>query len=114
MDSLENRLCEEIRNTAMKEYKQLEALIALHNLIDFKAPAPSFRGWPISPDFALLLASKILQIKSKNPVLIECGSGASTIVSGLILKMQGGGKIISLSMISLGFLKPEIKLNCMV
>jgi predicted O-methyltransferase YrrM len=52
------------------------------------------RGWAISPDFALVLIQLIHQYKPK--LVMEAGSGVSTLIIAQCLKQLGGGKIISL------------------
>jgi predicted O-methyltransferase YrrM len=75
-------------------YRQIEALFSLFSLLKFQHPLPPMRGWAISPDFALLLVQLIYQYKPK--VVMEAGSGVSTVIIAQCLKQLGGGRIISL------------------
>ena len=75
-------------------YRQLEILIPLIADLDIKQTLPNTRGFAASPDY---LCSIKNIIKEKKPNLIlEAGSGISTIISAYTLKKYGGGKIISL------------------
>jgi predicted O-methyltransferase YrrM len=71
-------------------YQQFEALEQLLPLLKLTAPLPSSRGWAASPDFLLSLYE--LSRKSKPRVVVELGSGVST----LVLAKSGAKKIISL------------------
>lgn len=76
-----------------EHYRQLESLIALYSQIDFRAPLPGMRRWAISPDFANLIVS---QIKARQPNLIlELGSGVSTLLAGYCLQQNGLGRVIA-------------------
>lgn len=71
-------------------YQQFEALEQLLPLLKLTAPLPSSRGWAASPDFLLSLYE--ISRKSKPRVVVELGSGVST----LVLAKSGAKKIISL------------------
>jgi predicted O-methyltransferase YrrM len=75
-------------------YRQMEALFSLYSTLQFRFPLPQMRGWPVSPDFASILVSHILEYKPAT--IIELGSGISTLFCGYALEKAGGGKIISL------------------
>lgn len=87
-----------IRQELYNNYRQIESLLAIHSLIKFEAICPAFRGWPVSPDFAYLAIKTTLNISSNKPdfLILECGSGSSTIVLGALLKKIGKGRLISL------------------
>ena len=75
-------------------YRQLEILIPLITDLDIKQTLPNTRGFAASPDY---LCSIKNIIKEKKPKLIlEAGSGISTLISAYTLKKYGDGKIISL------------------
>lgn len=71
-------------------YQQFEALEQLLPLLKLTAPLPSSRGWAASPDFLLSLYE--ISRKSKPRVVVELGSGVST----LVLAKSGAKKVISL------------------
>lgn len=74
-------------------YRQLEAMMSLYDMLDIRYPLPPLRLWVISPDFANLLVGHILRHKPK--LLVELGSGASTILSSYCVEKIGVGKIVS-------------------
>ncbi|MBI4680021.1 MAG: hypothetical protein HY753_02115, partial [Nitrospirae bacterium] len=74
-------------------YKQLEASIALFATQQFSLPLPGMRGSVISPDFANIVIS---EVNRKRPELVvECGSGVSTIITANCLKKINRGHIFS-------------------
>jgi predicted O-methyltransferase YrrM len=75
-------------------YRQMEALFSLYSTFQIRFPLPQMRGWPISPDFANILVSYILESKPK--IILELGSGISTILCSYALEKNGMGKIISI------------------
>ena len=78
-----------------KSYEQLENLIPLIHNLDIKKTLPNTRGYAASPDYL----SKInALIKEKKPRLIlEAGSGVSTLIAAYSLKKyMDDGRIISL------------------
>jgi predicted O-methyltransferase YrrM len=74
-------------------YRQLEALISITSILPLRHPLPPMRGWAISPDFGVLLISEIL--KKKPRLVLELGSGVSTLLTGYCLEKTGRGRVIS-------------------
>lgn len=58
--------------------KQLENYIAIQHYMTMGKKLPAFHGWPISPDFGLLLIDLIEQYQYD--LVVEFGSGTSTIL----------------------------------
>lgn len=75
-------------------YRQTEALFSLFSRLQFRAPLPAMRGWAISPDFANVILSEMERNKPK--VVLETGSGLSSVLIGYCLERQGGGQLIAL------------------
>jgi predicted O-methyltransferase YrrM len=75
-------------------YPQLAALMSVLSCLKITHPIPPLRGWAAGPDFISLCVSAILAQKPRN--IIECGSGASTILMSYGLKQLGSGRIWSL------------------
>ncbi|MDH3636685.1 MAG: class I SAM-dependent methyltransferase [Gammaproteobacteria bacterium] len=75
-------------------FRQSEALIGLYGTLDIKLPLPQTRHRAASPDFLHLMAREIFRIRPE--LIIEAGSGTSTLVAAYCLKKLGRGKIISL------------------
>lgn len=75
-------------------YRQLEAFTSITSILPLRHPLPPMRGWAISPDFGVLLISEVL--KNKPQVIVELGSGTSTLLAAYCLEKTGHGRIISL------------------
>lgn len=87
---LEQGVSEQLHHT----YQQIQALIDLNRLLQLPWPLPPLRGWAASPDFLLLLAEHVL--RKKPECIVECSSGASTVVLDQCAKLNGHGHILSL------------------
>ena len=78
----------------IQQRRHMQALLFLFSTFDFRAPLPSLTGWAISPELA---ATLVTLIRTHEPdVIVELGSGASTIAMGYAIEQQGKGRIISL------------------
>jgi predicted O-methyltransferase YrrM len=76
-------------------FRQLEALQNLNAVLPASDVLPATRGWAASPD--LLLALVDLVITGRPSLIVECGSGASTLWLALALRRFGiDGRIIAL------------------
>lgn len=78
----------------MRAYHQIEHLIGLYQNLQMNAGLPATREWAASPDFLNVLAVHIFEKKPN--VIVECGSGVSTIVQARSLQLNGKGHIFSL------------------
>lgn len=75
-------------------FRQLEALDGLQRELQLDKSLPRTRGWAGSPDFLLELAR---HARSARPqVVVECSSGASTVVLARCMQLQGAGQVYSL------------------
>ncbi|MFP4321515.1 MAG: class I SAM-dependent methyltransferase [Anaerolineales bacterium] len=77
-----------------QNYRQLEALIALHGQLDFVAALPPMRAWAISPDFATVLLTLVR--RQRPQVVLELGAGVSTLIIAYALKELGSGRVIAI------------------
>jgi len=75
-------------------YRQIQALLALNQLLQLNWALPPLRGWAASPDFLLLIVEHTRQHQPK--VILECSSGASTIALAQSVKLNGKGRVLSL------------------
>ncbi|MGE5295988.1 MAG: class I SAM-dependent methyltransferase [Solirubrobacterales bacterium] len=75
-------------------YRQLEALSSLLWTLTPDLPLPRMRGWSASPDFLKELAEIILATRPN--LVVEMGSGVSTLVAGYCLRRLGRGRVLSL------------------
>ena len=74
-------------------YRQLEILIPLINNLVIDKRLPSTRGYAASPDFLYTIVDIIK--KNQPKIIVEAGSGISTIISAYAFKKYGGKHIIS-------------------
>lgn len=77
-----------------KERRQNQALLSLHHVLPLRAPLPPMAGWACTPELAAIVVDEVLG--ERPSVVVETGSGASTLVAGYALERIGAGRIISL------------------
>lgn len=75
-------------------FRQLEAIEGLQRELRLDKSLPPTRGWAGSPDFLLQLARHAQLARPR--VVVECSSGASTIVLARCLQLLGAGQVYSL------------------
>lgn len=84
----------DIGKALKNEFTQLEALLKVNAYIAPFVTRLETRGWAASPDLLKLLFEYIADRKPR--VVVELGSGISTIVAGISLQRNGSGFIYSL------------------
>lgn len=75
-------------------YSQIEAFESLHHELGFDRALPRLRGNTVSPDFLRELAQQVGQRRPQ--YVVECGSGATTVVLAKALSKNGYGHVYSL------------------
>ena len=76
-------------------FRQLEALQNLHAVLPTSNVLPATRGWAASPDLLMVLVD--LMITERPSLVVECGSGASTLWLALAMRRFGiDGRVIAL------------------
>lgn len=75
-------------------YWQLEALLDLRAQLPPRAPLPPLRGWAASPDVLHWMLTWAQDHQPRR--IVECGSGASTVLFGYHVKRAGVGSVIAL------------------
>ncbi len=75
-------------------YRQTEDLLALYAHLTPRGSLPPLRGWAISPDLARDVVEHVME--TKPTLIVELGSGSSTVLLGLALHNIGAGKVVSL------------------
>ncbi len=75
-------------------YPQIQAYLDLAELLKPRRPLPLLRGWAASPDFLMHAAS--IALTERPRIIVECSSGASTIVLARCCEINGSGKVLSL------------------
>lgn len=105
LSSLEKRLQQAVKDSGAKctrdlvavqdrLYAQLESLLWLQRRLAIEGQLPPLRGWATSPDVLLRLHTHIMATRPR--VIVEFGSGASTLVIADALQQCGAGKLISI------------------
>ena len=89
--SLDKEIKKEIRQT----FRQLEALQNLNAMLPANDVLPATRAWAASPDLLVVLVD--LVITGRPSLVVECGSGASTLWLALAMRrFKIDGRIIAL------------------
>lgn len=96
--SLNKRVVREIKAASDNLYSQIESLISLNKRLSLRDELPPLRKWPASPDFLLCLHKWVCDNKPK--VVVETGSGATTLVIADALRRNGYGKLYSFEHLS--------------
>lgn len=81
----------EIKHT----FRQLEALQNLNAMLPTTDVLPASRGWAASPDLLLVLIDQV--ITGRPSLVVDCGSGASTLWLALAIRRFGiDGRVVAL------------------
>jgi predicted O-methyltransferase YrrM len=85
----------EIKKEIKQTFRQMEALQNLSAVLPANDVLPATRGWAASPDLLVVLVD--LVITERPSLVVECGSGASTLWLALAMRRSGiDGRIIAL------------------
>ena len=88
---IEKEVKQEIRQT----FRQLEALQNLSAVLPVSDVLPATRGWAASPDLLMVLVDLVMT--ERPSLVLECGSGTSTLWLALAMQRFGiDGRIIAL------------------
>lgn len=87
-------LREQIRHELLYDFRQVEALFSIFATLRPELPLPDTRDWAASPDFLKKLTELIVGQKAQ--LVVEAGSGVSTLVTAYCFKRLGAGKVISM------------------
>jgi predicted O-methyltransferase YrrM len=89
------RVEKEVKTEIKQTYRQLEALQNLSAVLPANDVLPATRGWAASPDLLMVLVD--LVITERPSLVVECGSGASTLWLALAMRRFGiDGRIVAL------------------
>lgn len=75
-------------------FRQAEAMFSLYRQLSPRLPLPYSRGWAASPDLLRTVVESVLE--ERPSLVVECGSGLSTIWIGYALQAVGSGRCVSL------------------
>ena len=85
---------EDVLRRNQAEFAQLEALIDLRSLLRPRRPMPPSRGWAAAPTSLLEYIGHVLE--RKPGMVVECGSGVSSVWVGYALESIGSGRCVAL------------------
>lgn len=85
-----HRLRRDLRDNAV----QMQSLLETHRLLKTDAPLPTLGGSAMEPDCANVLIHHILKYRPR--LIVEAGSGSSTVLAAECLRQIGAGKVIAL------------------
>ncbi|WP_025155560.1 class I SAM-dependent methyltransferase [Leifsonia aquatica] len=75
--------------------RDVSALLVLNRIAPPTGAVPAPGGWAATPDTLLLLVDRVLAAETA-PLVVECGSGTSTVWIALALRSRGAGRLVSL------------------
>ena len=84
----------EVRRHAAAVFVQVESLQALYAELRLERGLPQTRDWAASPDILLLLARRARERRPR--IVVECGSGISTVVLARCMQLNERGQVYSL------------------
>lgn len=82
------------RSDVAQTYWQIEALLDLRTMLEPRTLMPSLRDWAASPDVLRWLAEHVLSHRPE--LVVECGSGASSLILGYAVQKAGRGRVVAL------------------
>ena len=82
-----------VRTLSRNLSQSLQNRELLTDELELSRPLPALGGWAASPDVLLVIARHVRQ--SRPDVIVECGSGVSTIALAQAAKLNGHGHIYS-------------------
>lgn len=75
-------------------YAKVEAHLGLRALVDARAPLPSLGGWALDPEVLYAVAALLWQ--RRPDLVVECGSGSSSVWLGYLVERLGHGRVVAL------------------
>lgn len=92
---IETKIDTDVKKEITQAFRQLEALQNLNAVVPATDVLPATRGWAASPDLLLVLVD--LMISERPSLVVECGSGASTLWLALAMRrFEIIGRIVAL------------------
>jgi predicted O-methyltransferase YrrM len=83
-----------IARSSRDTHAKIQAHADLHRLITPRAPMPLQGGWALASDTMHAVASRVWDARPE--LIVECGSGSSSVWLGYIVELLGLGQVISL------------------
>lgn len=89
-----NRLERRLREQGHIDYAQQVAWVELREHLDVRLFMPPLRGWAASPDVLRVVVRHIDRLRPA--LVVECGSGSSSVWIGYALRRVGGGRLVAI------------------
>lgn len=83
-----------LRMMSRDSLTQTQALLQLHDQFAPTAPLPAVAGWAMEPTALVELVNLIAQLRPQ--LVVECGSGTSTLWIAYALRRNGSGRVVAL------------------
>lgn len=80
--------------TSRTALSQTQALLQLHDQFAPTAPLPAVAGWAMEPTALVELVNLIARLRPQ--LVVECGSGTSTLWIAYALRRNGSGRVVAL------------------
>jgi hypothetical protein len=90
----QKRASDELRLQLDRQWAQIDAMFAVQSAIRGGPILPASRGWAASPDLLRIVCDDVWRNRPR--LVVELGSGLSTLVIGLQLKSLGRGRLVSI------------------
>ncbi|WP_033423902.1 class I SAM-dependent methyltransferase [Actinomadura flavalba] len=97
VDALDERaaaLAAGVRDAADDTYDRVESHAAVLAWLRPRAPMPALSGWALRPDVLRTVVDVL--VERRPGLVVECGSGASSVWLGYALERLGGGRLVAL------------------
>jgi predicted O-methyltransferase YrrM len=91
---LPDRLRRPIEANARETYELIEAYVDLRQLIRPRAPLPGLSGWAASPRALRAVLEAVWRGRAE--LVVECGSGSSSVWLGYAVEQLGAGRVVAL------------------
>jgi hypothetical protein len=75
-------------------YAKVEAHLGLRTLVEARAPLPPLGGWALDAD--VLHAMAAIMWQRRPDLVVECGSGSSSVWLGYLVERLGHGRVVAL------------------
>lgn len=74
--------------------RHVRDVVQLRLVLRWWGELPPLVGWAIAPDVAIVLVRRVLGVRP--PLIVEFGSGSSTVILGLACRRAGVGRVVSI------------------
>jgi hypothetical protein len=91
---LPQRVAKPVNASVRQAYEQIEAYVDLRRLIRPRAPLPALAGWAAGPDVLRVVFETLW--RDRPELIVECGSGSSSVWLGYAVEQLGTGRVVAL------------------